>query len=126
MKRIEIKIHDIRLEAVLNGSSTSGRIWDALPIKSVTSTWGDEIYFPIPVKAGIEEGFNQETVEIGDIAFWPEESCFCLFFGPTPVSGHGEIRPASAVNVVGKIEGDWELLKKIQPDQTVVIDELRE
>ena len=119
MKNILIKLGDLKITAVLNGSETAGKIWDALPIKSFTSTWGDEVYFQIPVKAKIESGFAKEVVEIGEIGFWPEGSCFCIFFGETPVSKPGEIRPASAVNIIGKIEGDWEdLLDRMGDDYT--------
>jgi len=125
MKRIKILIGDtLVLTAQLNGSNTAGQIWDALPIKSVTSTWGDEIYFPIQIKAAIEDGFAQETVEIGDLGYWPEGDCFCIFFGATPVSKPGEIRPASSVNVVGRLESDWEQLKTVQPDEKITIEEL--
>ena len=121
MKNIVIKIGDVNINARLNGSSTAGRIWDALPIKSFTSLWGEEIYFQIPVKTKLEEGFAQETVKLGDMAFWPEGSCLCLFFGPTPVSKPGEIRPASKVNVIGEIEGDFKVLKSVKEDEEVVI-----
>ena len=126
MKNIVIKIGELNINARLNGSATAGNIWDALPIKSFTSLWGEEIYFQIPIKAKLEEGFAQETVKLGDIAFWPEGSCFCLFFGPTPISKAGEIRPASKVNVIGEIESDLRILKSVKEDETVVMEELRE
>jgi len=126
MKNIVIKVGELNINARLNGSATAGKIWDALPIKSFTSLWGEEIYFQIPVKAKLEEGFAQETVKLGDMAFWPEGSCFCLFFGPTPISKPGEIRPASKVNVIGEIEGDLKILKSVKDDETVVMEELRE
>ena len=72
-------------------------IWDALPIEASASTWGDEIYFGIPVAAGEEMG--QEVVELGDLGYWPPGSAFCMFFGPTPMSRGDEIRPASPVTV---------------------------
>ena len=124
MKRIKIKIGDLALTAGLNGSTTAGKIWDALPIKSKTSTWGDEIYFPIPVKIKREDGFSQEIVEIGDLGYWPEGNCFCVFFGATPISKPGEIRPASSVNVFGRLESDFEALKEVKEDEEIVIEML--
>ena len=124
MKRIKITFQSVSLTAWLNGSNTAGKLWDALPIASVTSTWGDEIYFPIPIKAKLEDGFAQDVVEIGDVGFWPEGDCFCIFFGATPVSRPGEIRPASSVNVIGKIEGDWQILRTVKQDEKVAIEEL--
>ena len=123
MKNILIKIGDVKLRARLNGSQTAGLIWDALPLKSFTSTWGDEIYFQIPVKAESEEDFSAETVELGDLAYWPEGECFCIFYGPTPVSKPGEIRPASSVNLIGKLEDDYETLKTVRENQPVIIQE---
>ena len=123
MKNILIEIGSLKIRAKLNGSQTAGQIWDALPIKSFTSLWGDEIYFQIPVKADVENGFSKDTVEIGDLGYWPEGQCFCIFFGLTPVSKPGEIRPASTVNIIGKLESDWQILKTVQENQNVIIKE---
>ena len=83
---------------------TARAIWDALPLEARASTWGDEIYFMIPLDADAED--PKEIVEIGDLGYWPPGSAFCIFFGPTPASRGDEIRPASPVNVVGRIEGE--------------------
>jgi hypothetical protein len=83
---------------------TARAIWDALPLEARASTWGDEIYFSIPVDAEAEDPW--EVVEMGDLGYWPPGSAFCIFFGPTPASRGDEIRPASPVNVVGRIEGE--------------------
>ncbi|MDD3374559.1 MAG: cyclophilin-like fold protein [Candidatus Omnitrophica bacterium] len=123
MKNIVIHIGDLEIRAKLNGSQTAGLIWDSLPIKSFTSLWGEEIYFQIPVKCDLEEGFSSEAAEIGDLGYWPEGDCFCIFFGPTPISKPGEIRPASNVNIVGKIEADWQVLKSVGENETVLIEE---
>ncbi len=83
---------------------TAQAIWDALPLEAKASTWGDEIYFSIPVDVDPEN--PREVVEMGDLGYWPPGSAFCIFFGPTPASKGDEIRPASPVNVFGRIEGD--------------------
>jgi hypothetical protein len=106
---IEIKVGDVALEAELNDSETAEQVWDALPIESDYNTWGDEIYFSIPVTAGPENGV--ETVELGDLAYWPPGKAFCIFYGKTPASQGDEIRPASAVNPIGKVHGDVTALK---------------
>ena len=108
---IQITVGDVVLDAELNDSETASLVWDALPIESGYNTWGDEIYFAIPVSAGPENGV--ETVEIGDLAYWPPGKAFCIFFGRTPASRDGEIRPASAVNPLGRIHGDVEALKSV-------------
>ena len=110
VKSIRIILGDLTLDAQLNDSPTAQKIWEVLPIESSFSTWGDEIYFSIPVTAELESD-AQEVVELGDLGYWPTGNAFCLFFGPTPMSGPGEIRAASAVNMIGKITGDAKKLK---------------
>jgi len=99
---------------------TARAIWDALPIEARASTWGDEIYFSIPVEAGAEN--PKEVVEMGDLGYWPPGSAFCIFFGRTPASRGDEIRPASPVNVVGRISGDPRIFKKVQSGEKVTLE----
>lgn len=111
VKTIQIKINNIELEGFLNDTDTAQDIWDILPIETEINTWGDEIYFRIPLDLPLEQG--QELVELGDLGYWPTGNAFCIFFGPTPMSRGDEIRPASAVTVFGKVVGDAALLKGI-------------
>ena len=105
MNKIQITSGNISLTSTLNDSPTATQIWEALPIVGRVQTWGDEIYFPIPVSASNDDT-AAEVVEKGAIAYWPPGNALCLFWGPTPASRGDEIRPASAVNVCGMIEGD--------------------
>ncbi len=105
MNRIQITSGDVSLTATLNDSPTASQIWEALPIVGRVQTWGDEIYFPIPVSADTDDT-AEEVVDKGAVAYWPPGNALCLFWGPTPASRGDEIRPASAVNVCGMIEGD--------------------
>ena len=109
--RIEILINGIKLNGELKDSPLAGKIAGLLPLKASGSTWGEEIYFPIPVKAGMSN--PQSVVSLGEIAFWGEGSCLCFFYGLTPISSPGQIKPASPVEVVGKLIGDLEKLKTI-------------
>ncbi|MBM4288168.1 MAG: hypothetical protein FJ135_08480 [Deltaproteobacteria bacterium] len=111
----------VQVEGVLNDSPTAQAISRVLPLEATVSTWGEEIYFTIPVKAGLD-ATAQEVVAYGDIGYWPKGSALCLFFGPTPISRPGEIRPASAVNVVGRLSGDIELLKEVADGITIRIE----
>ncbi len=121
MKRtIQIKVSGIELKAILNDSRTAQAIWEALPIVARINTWGDEVYFAIPVKLELERG--QEVVEIGDLGYWPTGSAFCIFFGPTPMSRGEEIRPASAVAVFGKVVSDATILKKASSGAQIIIE----
>lgn len=95
-------------------------VWEALPIETQANTWGDEIYFSIPVKLKAENA--QPTVEIGDIGYWPPGQGFCIFFGPTPISRGNEIRPANPVNVFGKVKGDPKVFKKVRDGDKIRIE----
>jgi len=119
-KRIRITAHPVTMEAELNDSQTAQLIWEALPIEARGNTWGDEIYFSIPVAADLEN--SQGVVELGDLAYWPPGTAFCIFFGPTPMSQGNEIRPASPVNVIGKLSGDPKAFKQVKSGTAVKIE----
>ncbi len=118
-KKINIEASGVKAEAELNGSITAEVIWKALPISGQVNLWGDEIYFSIPVKMGLEKG--QGNVQLGDLGYWPTGAAFCIFFGETPVSRKGEIRPASPVTVFGKIIGDTVVFKKVSSGAEILI-----
>ena len=105
MRKIQITTGEISATAELFDNSTADAIWDALPIEARINTWGEEIYFDIPVYLDQADD-ARETVDMGHLGYWPSGHAFCIFFGPTPVSRGNEIRPASAVNVFGQVEGD--------------------
>ena len=119
-RKIIISSETVKVEGTLSGSSTADAIWEILPITSEVNTWGDEIYFAVPVRVDIEDN-ALEVVEKGDIGYWPTGAAFCIFFGPTPVSRQDEIRPASAVNVFGKINGDTSVLRTIAQGSKIVV-----
>ena len=109
---ITISVNDIRLEAELGTSATAVKILEALPFEGTVNTWGDEIYFTIPVAVQQEPDARAE-VEIGELAYWPMGKAFCIFFGPTPVSRDDKPRAYSPVNVFGRVLGDATALKGI-------------
>ena len=119
-RTVTIKASGIELEAILNNSRTADAIWEALPFVAYANTWGDEIYFAIPVNLELEQG--QEVVELGDLGYWPPGSAFCIFFGRTPMSRGEEIRPASAVTVFGRVGGDATTLKEVEPGTQIIIE----
>ena len=118
-RAIVITAGHVTAEARLNDSKTAGAIWDALPIEATGETWGDEIYFDIGLTAAPES--PKETVEAGDVGYWPPGRAFCIFFGPTPMSRGDEIRPASAVNVVGRVVGDPKVFKTVRAGARVTL-----
>jgi len=122
-KKIKITAGTIEMEARLNETQVAEKLWEVLPLSATGNRWGDEIYFPIPVRT---EGENlQEVVDIGDIAYWPEGHCFCIFFGPTPASSGNEIRPASGVTVLGKLLGNPKDFKKVKDGTKITLEKLK-
>ena len=116
-RRIRITAGSVEAEALLSGGKTAKAIWEALPLSAKAETWGDEIYFSIPVSLKEEE--PKDVVELGDLGYWPPGEAFCIFFGPTPSSRGDEIRPASPVNVFGRLVGDPKVFKKVRSGTSV-------
>ncbi len=119
-RSIKIKTTGVEISAELNDSKIADSLWKCLPLEASANTWGEEIYFPIPVKERIQSPV--EVVKEGDIGYWPDGHAFCVFFGPTPISSPGEIRPASAVEIIGKVTGDLSSLSEISSGETIVIE----
>jgi len=121
MRKIKITAGDVFAIGVLEDNATADAVWDALPISARANTWGDEIYFGIPVQ--VEEAEDAgDVVEMGALAYWPPGNAFCIFFGRTPASQGDEIRAASAVNRLGSIEGDPSVFKQVAGGATMTIE----
>ena len=116
-KAFKIVVGGIEAEAVLNDTQTAQLVYDALPITGEASLWGDEIYFDVNLEAAEENG--KETVALGDIALWLAGPALCIFLGRTPVSRGNEIRPASTVNIIGKIKDVSTLYRKVKAGQKI-------
>jgi len=119
-RTIRITAGAVSAKAQLDASKTASAIWDALPIEAKAETWGDEIYFGIGVTIAPES--PRATVDMGDLGYWPPGKAFCIFFGPTPASQGDEIRPASPVNVLGRVDGDPTVFKKVRAGALVRIE----
>ena len=119
--RIAIRIGTLSMEAELNETPTAQKIAAALPLRTSFNTWGDEIYFAIPVDADLDDS-AQDVVELGDLGYWPPGKAWCIFFGQTPASQPGKIMPASTVNVIGKILGDATQFKTVMREREVIVE----
>jgi len=118
-RQIKITVGKLGVAGWLNETNTAAEVWEALPITGSINLWGDEIYFSIPVEAGLEDA--RETVSLGDIAYWSQGKAMCIFLGKTPISEGDEIRPASPVNVIGGIKEVKALLGKVRQDDEIII-----
>jgi len=120
-RKILIRSGAVEMSAELNDSDTASAIFSALPLSARANTWGDEIYFRVPVDRKLDTT-AAELVQVGDLGYWPSGRAFCIFFGPTPVSRGDEIRPASAVNVIGKLIGDARVFKAVGDGDLIELD----
>ena len=122
-KKIQITTQNITVEAELLDRPESDNFYSSLPLTGRVNTWGLEIYFSIDYSMELQEGAS-EIVNLGDIAYWPPGSAFCIFFGPTPASIGDEIRAASEVNLLGKIIGDPLVFKSVPSGIDIKIEAL--
>jgi len=121
-KTLRLKIGDVKAVVELLDNETADKLWEAAPFESSAETWGDEVYFSTPAEAGLEDEFAREVVEVGDVGYWPPGKAMCLFFGPTPISRPGEVRPASTVVLVGRLSSDPEELRKVRKGDEVKVE----
>ena len=105
---IRISVGNTILDAELFDSDLAREISALLPLEAGVNRWGQEIYFGIPLDFQLRE--PREVVEIGNLAYWPPGQGFCIFWGPTPASRGAEVRPASEVEVFGRVKGDATVL----------------
>jgi uncharacterized protein len=119
-RAIRISAGSVVADARLNASRTATALWAALPVEAKAETWGDEVYFGIGYEWAEES--PRAVVELGDLGYWPPGQAFCIFFGPTPASRGDEIRPASPVNVLGRLVGDPLVFKKVRAGTRVTIE----
>jgi len=122
--KVNISFSTCCVKAEIFDTPTGRAIYEALPIKRNVSTWGEEIYFDLPVHCELEDGAQAE-VSVGDLAYWPNMPAFCIFFGPTPVSRGDQPVAASEVNVFGKLlETDLESLRGIREGENILVERL--
>jgi hypothetical protein len=119
-RAIRITAGSVTAQAELNDSKTAAAIAAALPLQARGNTWGDEVYVDIGLELAPES--PRETVALGDLGYWPPGRAFCIFFGPTPMSRGDEIRPASPVNVIGRVVGDPRVFGRVRSGAQVTIE----
>lgn len=107
--------------ANLRETSSVNQILAALPCEARANTWGEEVYFELPLKLALEID-AQQVVEPGAVCFWVEGSSLALPFGPTPVSKGEECRLVTRCNVLGRIEGDPRELKKVKAGAAIRVE----
>jgi uncharacterized protein len=118
--RIRFDFGTLTLDAELLDTPTAQAVAAALPVSSSAMTWGEEVYFEVPVEIAREPS-ARAVVTPGEIAYWPEGHCIALGFGRTPISQGDETRLASPCNVFARALGDVKALAKVRAGATVKV-----
>ena len=120
MRKIKITAGSVELPAELLDTPTADAIWAALPITSSANTWGDEVYFSVPVDLP-READAKDVVEAGELAFWVEGSSIAIGFGATPISRGDEIRLAARTNIWGRALADVRQLRVVRSGDPISV-----
>ena len=70
-----------------------------------------EVYFSLPVSLGLEK--PTRSIEVGDVAFWPQGNALCIFFK--------KIEPAGPVNLLGKVTNGLEFFEKVKLGTNITV-----
>jgi hypothetical protein len=116
--RIRFDFGVLTLDAELLDTPTAKAVAAALPITSSALTWGEEVYFEIPVTVAREKDARAVVIP-GEVAYWPDGHCIALGFGRTPISQGDETRLASPCNIFGRLVGDVKALAKVKAGTSV-------
>ncbi len=121
--RIRFELGNVTLDAEVLDTPTAKAIAAKLPVSSEAMTWGEEVYFEIPVKAAREKD-AKAVVTPGEIAYWPDGNAIAIGFGRTPISNGNETRLASPCNIWAKAMGDVKMLKSVRAGAKIEVRKL--
>jgi uncharacterized protein len=120
VQRIRFDFGSMALDAELLDTPTAKAIAAALPLNSSALTWGEEVYFEIPVRVAREKE-ARAIVTPGEVAYWPEGPAIALGYGRTPISQGNECRLASPCNIFGRVVGDVKTLKAVRAGSKIKV-----
>jgi hypothetical protein len=121
--KIIIKAPKIELNAELFDTHTGKKVWDLLPVTSSVRTWGEEIYFAIPLTQALESDARAD-VEVGEIGYWDVGKSMCVFWGRTPASKGEQPVAASPVNIFGKVLDDPKVLDAAHDGDEILVEKI--
>ncbi len=108
---------------ILNVSPTAAALLEALPCESSAQTWGEEVYFSVPVDTDLEPD-DQQVVPPGTLCFWVEGSSLAIPYGRTPISEGDECRLVTAVNILGQLDGNPRVLDSVRDGELITVEKI--
>ena len=122
MHNINLKFSSYTINIKLRSNKTASAIKNILPFKSIVKTWGEEIYFVIPIEESLDlENDAKDIINVGEIAYWIEGKCIAIGYGKTPISKGNEIKLAARTNIWGIALLNIKELNKIKDGDEVVV-----
>lgn len=121
MRQLKMTIGNVLIRAELRDTPTAAALYEAAPFEAVASTWGDEVYFRVPVSLA-READARAVVEPGELAFWPDGDAIAIGFGRTPISRGDECRLASPCNIWGKALDDVKALDAVRAGAAIKVE----
>ena len=123
MQKIKINFLNNFIIVELDNTDTAKKIYDSCPIRSITNTWGNEIYFETAIKVK-KDKTAKDIINLGEIAYWVEGSSIAIGFGPTPISKADEIRLVTKANIIGKTKSNLSSLGMVNSREIVIVERM--
>ena len=122
MSSINLKFSSYNIIIKLRPTPTANAIKSILPCKSIIKTWGEEIYFEMPIQKNLSlDNDAKDVINLGEIAYWIEGKCIAIGYGKTPISKGNEIKLAARTNIWGDALLNIKELNKIKDGDEVVV-----
>lgn len=121
MVRVRIAWDGGEVTANLRDTPTVKKLLAVLPCAASANTWGEEVYFEVPLLSPLEADARQ-VVDPGTVCYWVDGKSLALPFGRTPISKGSESRLVTACNVLGKVEGDLRPLHSVRAGARIRVE----
>ena len=122
VSRIVVRTRNGEYPGELDDSDISNAIWLSNRLTVEINMLGGMMYGELPLDVILPKEGRTTKLETGDIAYWPGPGAFCIFFGPTPLSGEdGQPVAPYPVIKIGKMIGDCSGLEDAGDRQKITI-----
>ena len=122
VSRITVRTRNGEYPGELDDSDISNAIWLSNRLTVEINMLGGMMYGELPLDVILPKEGRTTQLETGDIAYWPGPGAFCIFFGPTPLSGEdGQPVAPYPVIKIGKMIGDCSGLEEAGDRQKITI-----